>query len=243
MSQLTSKIRHLQNRNASQDLDYFLDASRFGDDYEHVRKELRDLIKAVAHKLSYDPQWANDEVRIFLGLLENPELLFNQSKQQNVLLYRDSGMAIYAVKWEWVLARKLKRLQMQDQPARPEDWRDCIAITKLLYDGKGGKLSPKVFQLYDNDQREPPVFPKTITDLRRLVLEFHRLDALPVAIWSFSSSTETFDYKWSDETTIARSLWPALRGRIPVYLPDSAQWRHYDCSTQEWGGLLRGANS
>lgn len=231
-------FRYLRNRPSSQDLDYFLNARRFGGQYEHVRDELRKLIEAVAKHLRYDPQWANDEVRVFLTLLDDPEIVFEQSKRQNIVLYREANVVIYAVKWEWVLARKLKRLQMVGQQARAEDWKDTIAITKLLYDAKGGKLSPSTLQLFDNPKKESPVAPKTIMDLRRLVLELHHVDSLPTAVWVFSSSTRLFDYKWNNGATITRDFWPAMRGRIPVYLADDQRWRYYDCDAEQWGGML-----
>lgn len=159
-----------------------------------------------------------------------------------MVLLRDNSLIIYAVKWEWVLTRKLKRLQMDNQSPRPEDWKDCVTITKLLYDKQGVKLNPRIFQLFDNVQREPPVFPKTISDLRRLVLEIYKVDALPVAVWTFISSTTTFRYGWNDGTEIARDLWPTLRGRISVYLSESHQWKCYDCDTRAWSDI-RNANS
>lgn len=106
--------------------------------YEQARKEMRQITEAVANQLRYDNKWANDDVRLFLTLLNNPETLFNQSNWQGVVLYRDGNLTIYAVLWEWVLVRKLKRLQMEGQVQRPEDWKDCIAITRLR--GGGGDV-------------------------------------------------------------------------------------------------------
>ena len=116
----------------------------FGQFYEHVRTELQRLIDTTAERLGYDRTWANDEVRQFLALLNDPGDLFDQSKRQNVVLYRDANIVVYAVKWEWVLSRKMKRLQMVGQRPRREDWQDCISIAKLLYDTYGGTLSPRI---------------------------------------------------------------------------------------------------
>lgn len=153
------------------------------------------LIETVAGQLQYDQKWANDEVGIFLSLLKDPGALFSESKSQRIVLYSDESVIIYAVLWEWVLTRKLKRLQMKGQVQRSEDWKDCVAITKLLYDKNGGKLHPGLLQRFDHTDRESPVLSKVFMDLRRLVIYFHGKDPFhdvqsqPSAGISSSSST------------------------------------------------------
>ena len=144
-----------------------------------MRTEVKRLIEAVSKRLRYDSKWANDDVSIFLTLLDNPAILFHQSKEQGVVLFRDNNLIIYAVLWEWVLVRKLKRLQMEGQVQRQEDWNDCVTITKLLCDRSGGKLNTNILKRFDHTDREPPVLPKTIVDLRRLIV---RLGAIKTYI-------------------------------------------------------------
>ncbi|KAK3045724.1 hypothetical protein LTR09_012736 [Extremus antarcticus] len=169
----------LRNRPASQDLDCFLNANSVGNWYEPVRSHMEQLIQQVGQHLGYIGKWANDEVRWFLSLLDDPEDLFQQSKRQGVVLYRDENLIIYAVLWEWVLVRKLKRLQMEAQPSRKEDWNDCVAITKLLYDVNGGGLQREILTRFDHTAIEPPVEENTVTGLRRLVGHFYRVDPFP----------------------------------------------------------------
>jgi hypothetical protein len=171
----------LRNRQASQDLDYFLNAQSYGDRYETVRSHLKSLIQQVAQRLEYDEGWANDEVRLFLTLLNDPDGLFQRSKQQGLLLYSDDNLRIYAVLWEWVLVRKLKRLQMEGQPQRKEDWNDSVAITKVLYDRNGGTLQRDILTSFDDTEREPPVSDATIESLRRLIAHFYHVDVFPAA--------------------------------------------------------------
>lgn len=116
---------------------------------------------------------------MFLLLLNDPESLFERSKQQGVLLYRDNNLRIYAVLWEWVLVRKLKRLQMEGQVQRKEDWNDCVAVTKLLYDRNGCGLQREILTSFDDTEREPPVFEATVASLRRLVMHFYHVDPFP----------------------------------------------------------------
>nr|OQO32521.1 hypothetical protein B0A51_00930 [Rachicladosporium sp. CCFEE 5018] len=67
----------LRNRPASQDLDYFLNANSFRKFYEPVRSHIEQLIRRVGQHLGYIGKWANDEIRLFLSLLDDPEDLFN----------------------------------------------------------------------------------------------------------------------------------------------------------------------
>ncbi|KAK3669238.1 hypothetical protein LTR78_010873 [Recurvomyces mirabilis] len=162
----------LENRPASQDLDYFLHPTAFGQRLETVRQELSRIITATARRLRYVPDWANDNVRYFLALLNDPSDLFERSKLQNVVLYRDHHLIIYAVLWEWVLIRKLKRLQMEGQPQRREDWNDCVSICKRLNRQRPGILQLSMLRQFDHTGREPPVLETTIESLGRLLQHF-----------------------------------------------------------------------
>ncbi|KAK4551405.1 hypothetical protein LTR86_011191 [Recurvomyces mirabilis] len=171
----------LENRPASQDLDYFLHPTAFGHRLETVRQELSRIITATAHRLRYVQDWANDNVRYFLPLLNNPSDLFERSKLQNVVLYRDHNLIIYAVLWEWVLIRKLKRLQMEGQPQRREDWNDCISICMRLNRQRPGILQLPMLRQFDHTGREPPVLDTTIASLGRLLQRFMGSNPFPTA--------------------------------------------------------------
>ncbi|THZ32116.1 hypothetical protein D6C91_00529 [Aureobasidium pullulans] len=137
----------LRNRSESHDLDYFLNKRTFGRQYDAVKTEMKRLIRKIADNLHFVPDWANDEITTFLSLLNNPEALFIESKQQGDVLHSDNNLVIYAAKWEWVLARKLKRLQGINRAQSPDDWLDCISIATLLYIKNGrSKLSPRILQ-------------------------------------------------------------------------------------------------
>lgn len=81
-------------------MDYFLDPSQLGEDHEPVRTELMRLVEQVGNELRYNKKWANDEVRIFLGLLNDPGHLITRSKQQNIVLFSSNTLTVYAVLWE-----------------------------------------------------------------------------------------------------------------------------------------------
>lgn len=226
------------NRKSSQDLDFFLSPRLLGREYETVRRELKRIIETVAGQLRYDIAWANDEVRVFLTLLNNPEELFDRSKSQGVILYDDENIVIYAVLWEWGLVRKMKRLQMEGQPQRSEDWNDVVSITNLLYNDNGGPLDVQILRQFDHTQREPPVMPQTIENLRRLSVRFHRRE--PFAgqqrqYWAWSGSRQ----RWAfiiDGTTRPQSEWPVRQGRGAVLYTDDRTWREFDFDRNDWVG-------
>jgi hypothetical protein len=176
----------LRNRPASQDIDYFLHPEALGRHYEPIRAELSRITAIVAKRLNYAGEWANDNVRIFLGLLNNPTDLFERSKRQNVVLFQDTNMRVFAVLWEWVLIRKLKRLQMDVGQPRRADWNDCVTICQLLHRQRPGMLNTSMLTQFDHTEREPPVLPATIANLRRLLVRFMGLD--PFSLWAATST-------------------------------------------------------
>jgi hypothetical protein len=124
----------------------------------------------------------NDSVTWFLTLLDKPKAveLFERSKSQGVVLYSDSNLTVHAVLWEWVLMRKMKRLQTEGQPQRRVDWLDAMSITKILLDRDGGPLDVGILRQFDNPEKEPPVFQKTIDDVQRLVRHLYSRTAFLV---------------------------------------------------------------
>lgn len=130
----------------------------------------------MATRLNYIRDWANDHVSIFLTLLDNPTDLFERSKRQNIVLFQDPNIKIFAVLWEWVLVRKLKRIQMEDQEVRGQDWSDCIAICKVLHRQRPEVLNTSMLTQFDHTEREPPVLPNTFVSLRRLLVRHMGLD-------------------------------------------------------------------
>lgn len=147
----------------------------YGERFPEVRSEMNKLVSSVANKLHYDEKWCNDEVSVFLTLLDDPVAFFDRSRSQDTVLYRDDNLVVYAVLWEWLLARKLKRLQMEDQRPRQVDWNDSVTIAMLLYK-KYGRMSKDILKDFDHPEKEPPVLDKTISQLRRLTGHLYHTD-------------------------------------------------------------------
>jgi hypothetical protein len=233
---LNKYCSYFGNRSSSQDLDYFLDSASFGKGYEGIRAEMQRLIGVTARNLKYDIRWANDEVRVFLSLLHSPERLFSRSKAQNIVLYDDGTLKVYAVQMEWALCRKMKRLQMENQVPRREDWSDCVAITKFLFDKSGSVLSPKLFKQFDDTQREPPVYTKTILMLKQHVSRIHQRDVFPPIGWVFKKSTNTLEYKWLDRdgTQHDSSINPDRTGIHQVACVEEKQFKSFNFDKNAW---------
>ena len=95
--------RCLRNRTSSQDLDFFLHPSAFGQHYHNIRSELVRIFARVVERLGYVSDWANDEVSLFLAIVNNPTYLFQRSKEQNLVVFGDDNLRIYAVLFEGCL--------------------------------------------------------------------------------------------------------------------------------------------
>lgn len=65
----------------------------------------------------------NDKVGIF-AVGDTAPSVFRESVAQNVILWEKENLIVYAVKWEWSLARKLKRI---GSTSREEDVSDAVA--------------------------------------------------------------------------------------------------------------------
>lgn len=80
---------------------------------------------------------------------------------QDQRIFIGQNVHIRAVLWDWVLVRKLQRLQ-SILPPKKEDLFDCADITKILYLRNGGRLIGRgMLQAFDDTDRAPPVFRST----------------------------------------------------------------------------------
>lgn len=88
----------------------------------------------------YTPEWVNDQVAQFaFGDTRLP--LFRDSIAQNLILWQGKNLVIYAVKWEWSLARKLKRIGSSN---REVDKSDAVAILHEINTRNGAPLPRQV---------------------------------------------------------------------------------------------------
>lgn len=223
---------HLENRTSTHDIDCFLNKRNYGRHHEVVRQELLFLIRRAAQTLRYKSDWANDEIKFFLTLLNDLGALFVDSEWQMRPIYQNHDLKIYAVKWEWALARKLKRLQRPLQISKPQDWVDCGSITILLLNREGAQLRPNLLRRYDHTDVETPVRPRIVAELRRRFRQSCNRDPFPALAWVYTR--RGFQYQWFTGETIPYDVWPPRRGRDNVHIADQRRWRLYDFRRQTW---------
>lgn len=167
-----------------------------------------------------------------MTLLNDPEVLFIESKQQMRAIYQNRSLKIYAVKWEWVLARKLKRLQRPDRLQKFQDWQDCVSIATLLLNREGAQLSPSLLRRYDHTNLETPVRPYMVAELNRRVRQHIGRNPFPESIWVYTR--RGFHYQWFIGELIPYNLWPPKRGRVNVYIAHQRRWKLYNFGRQVW---------
>lgn len=127
-------VSHLRNRHATEDIDYIIDPNI--ENLGKIKEKLQKAILTVALKRKISEEWINARMEIF-AVGGTKLQLFQESVEQQVILWRGKNLVIYAVKWEWSLARKLKRIGSE---RREVDVSDAVAILKIMVDKNGGPL-------------------------------------------------------------------------------------------------------
>lgn len=79
-------------------------------------------------------------------------LLFQESVEQNVVLWKGQNLIVYAVKWEWALIRKLKRISVSGKEG---DIGDAVAILHEINEVNGGPLDRTVARAWNGVSYSP----------------------------------------------------------------------------------------
>ncbi|KAK8148598.1 hypothetical protein G3M48_009762 [Beauveria asiatica] len=117
-----------RNRFATEDIDYIINP-----DTPNVDK-IMDKFQAAIERME-----------IFVTG-RNRQSLFRDSVTQNVVLWRGANLIIYAAKWEWTMARKLKRIGSEN---RKIDLSDAVEILAKMVQENGGPLALETVQSWD----------------------------------------------------------------------------------------------
>lgn len=128
-------VSYLRNRHATQDIDYIIDPSI--ENLGKIKEKLQKAILTVARKHKINHEWINAHMELF-AVGGTKAQLFRESIDQKVVLWRGKNLVIYAVKWEWSLARKLKRIGSE---RRDIDISDAVEILKIMVDENDGPLT------------------------------------------------------------------------------------------------------
>ncbi|KAI1989907.1 hypothetical protein LOZ53_003473 [Ophidiomyces ophidiicola] len=124
-------VTYFQNRDTTEDLDYMLDPSL--ENLGKVKEKLSRAIKTVAKRKGYDDDWVNDKVQVF-ALGDSAQPLFRDSMAQNIVLWSGKHLIIYAAKWGWSLARKVKRI---GSTKRDADVSDAVVLLRKIVEETG----------------------------------------------------------------------------------------------------------
>ncbi|KAJ2973065.1 hypothetical protein NQ176_g6811 [Zarea fungicola] len=116
------------NRLSTQDIDYIM-----GPDTPNVNKIKEKLQNAI------------ETMEIF-AIGPNKQRLFRDSVTQNVVVWRGVNLVTYAAKWEWTLARKLKRIGSE---RRAIDISDAVEILFRMVQENGGPLALETVKSWD----------------------------------------------------------------------------------------------
>lgn len=128
-------VTYFHNRESTEDLDYLLDPTL--PNLAKIEEKLINAISRTATKHKYEEDWANDKIGMFaVGDTALP--LFQKSLAQNAILWEGKNLVIYALDWEWLLARKVKRI---GSTKRWIDISDAATLLKKLVGENGGPIS------------------------------------------------------------------------------------------------------
>ncbi|KMU85165.1 hypothetical protein CIHG_02947 [Coccidioides immitis H538.4] len=128
---------------STEDLDYMIDPAL--ENLTKIEDKLGRAIKNVADKKGYDEGWVNDKVRLF-AVGDSAQPLFRDSVAQNVVLWEGKNLIVYAVKWEWSLARKVKRI---GSTRREADVSDAVALLRKIVEENGRPISRERAKSWD----------------------------------------------------------------------------------------------
>lgn len=131
-------INYLRNRESTGDLDYFLEP-QWAHDID-IKEPLHDAMLRTARCLGFANDWANEEMAFFITD-KSRQLLFEEAKKQNIVLWEGPNLRILAVPLEWALERKLRRIHNGMQHSkRGSDVNDALALLRHLTARNRGPL-------------------------------------------------------------------------------------------------------
>ncbi|KAM3443358.1 hypothetical protein MY4824_000661 [Beauveria thailandica] len=132
-----------RNRFATEDIDYIINPDT--PNVDKIMGKFQAAIERVAKQRNLDKGWINTQMEIFVTG-RNRQSLFRDSVTQNVVLWRGANLIIYAAKWEWTMARKLKRIGSEN---RKIDLSDAVEILAKMVQENGGPLALETVQSWD----------------------------------------------------------------------------------------------
>lgn len=168
---MDTSLTYLQNRQATEDIDYILDPHI--ENQAKIEEKLHVAISSVAKDKNYSPEWINNKVGLFVVGATRISL-FQDSVSQNVILWSSQNLVVYAAKWDWSLARKLKRI---GSTRREIDISDAVAILHVINTGSDAPLSRQTAKGW-NEIVYTPIEDDALDEVARRYKEQYGLDGL-----------------------------------------------------------------
>lgn len=125
-------VKYFQLRSATKDVDCLLDPNI--DAVEDYRNDFLDAVRKAADKCGLMGDWMNDEVKLFISRPKRLDL-FLQSVEQHIVIYDGTNIVVYVANLEWMLERKLRRVEGAGRNAREQDLSDAVAMVRALKNG------------------------------------------------------------------------------------------------------------
>ncbi|KAM3452100.1 hypothetical protein MY3296_004837 [Beauveria thailandica] len=132
-----------RNRDSTDDIDYIINPDT--PNVDKIKDKFQAAIRRVSEQRGIDEGWINKQMEIFVNG-RNKQSLFRDSVTQNVVLWRGTNLIIYAAKWEWTMARKLKRIGSEN---RDIDISDAVEILSRMVQENGGPLALETVKSWD----------------------------------------------------------------------------------------------
>lgn len=127
-------ILYLRSRNATHDVDVF--SSDIGN---QTRTLLDDaMYDAQSHIPGLGTDWINTETQMWMrGDMQHE--LTTAARAQNVKVYNEAGLTIYAAPWEYAFSAKMNRVADPRGQARPYDLDDAVVYIRQYIQAHGGR--------------------------------------------------------------------------------------------------------
>ncbi|CAL3970764.1 hypothetical protein PZA11_007197 [Diplocarpon coronariae] len=131
-------VTYFENRQATGDIDYIIDPQFRKDD--DIKTPLKEAIRSVAKKEKFDAEWMNNEMEIW-ATHEACVKIFDQAYKQNIVLFDEKSLKVWAAPFEWALERKIKRIANSGRGAEMKvDMNDALVLFKHFRDANNGPL-------------------------------------------------------------------------------------------------------
>ncbi|KAJ0414256.1 hypothetical protein BJY00DRAFT_34975 [Aspergillus carlsbadensis] len=132
-------VTYLKNRDSTGDIDYLIEPE-FAHD-EDIQSALKEAVTSVAEQLTYNDDWINEAMAIFVTK-EARESLFEQAEKQDIILFKGENLVILAAPLEWSLERKLRRIYTGNRVRKADlDMADAVALLRQLRERNNGPLN------------------------------------------------------------------------------------------------------